>query len=81
MRTATVDTVKKLTVAMSLMWLSMKIAYGFIIQHNCKSHCAKRLDLPATGRLWSEAGSHARGCPDEVHTIFEVLTHLDFGLG
>ncbi|MCH8153433.1 MAG: hypothetical protein IH830_13800 [Planctomycetes bacterium] len=67
--------------AMFLMWLSMKIAYGFIIQRNCKSPCVKRLDLPMAGRLWPEFGTHAMGCGDEVHTIFKLLTHHDFGLG
>ena len=81
MRNATVDTVKMSTAAMSLMWLSMKIAYGFIIQPNCKSHCVKSLDLLATGRLWPESGTHAMGCGDEVHTIFKLLTHHDFCLG
>ena len=57
------------------------IPYGFIIQPNCKSHCVKSLDLLVTGRLWPESGTHAMGCGDEVHTIFKLLTHHDFGLG
>ncbi len=81
MRNATVDTVKKSTVAMSLMWLSMKIAYGFIIQRNCELPCVKSLDLLATRRLWPESGRYAMGCGDEVHTIFTLVTHHDFGLG
>ncbi len=66
MRNATVDTVKKSTAAMSLTWLSMKIAFGFIIQRNCKSSCVKSLDLLATIRLWPESGTHAMGCGAEV---------------
>ena len=81
MRNATVDTVKKSTAAASLMWLSMEIAYGFIIQRNCKSRCVKRLDLLATGRLRPESATHAMGCGDETHTIFKLLTHHDFDLG
>ena len=72
MRNATVDMVRKSSAAMSLMWLSMKIAYGFIILPNCKSHCVKSLDSTATGRLWPESGTHAMGCGDEVHTIFKL---------
>ena len=57
------------------------IAYGFNIQPNHKSRFVKRLDLLATGRLWPESGTQAKGCGDEVHTIFKLLTHHDFGLG
>ena len=55
--------------------------YGFNFQPYCRSHCAKSLDLLATDRLWPESGTHAMGCGDEVHTIFKLLTHHDFGLG
>ncbi len=56
-------------------------SYGSNIQPTCKSHCVRTLDLLATGRLWPESGTHAMGCGDEVHTIFKLLSHHDFGLG
>jgi len=41
----------------------------------------KSFVLLATGRLWPESGTHAMGCADEVHTIFNLLTHHAFGFG
>ena len=56
-------------------------AYGSNIQPNHTPRCVKRLDLLAAGHLWSEFGTHAMGCGDEVHTIIKLLTHHDFRLG
>ncbi len=38
-----------------------------------RSRCGKRLDFLAAGRLWTESGTHALGCGDEVQTIFKLL--------
>ncbi len=58
-----------------------RIPYGSNIQPNRKSHCVKRLDLLAMGRLWPESGMHAMDCGDEGYTIIKLLTPHDFDLG
>lgn len=60
------------------------VVFQYSAERSCRAPMVEVPHIPkarAAGRLWPEYATYAMGGGGEVHTIFKLLMHHDFGFG